>query len=216
MILEPVDNLPGGTLVEPSRSSSSGPIEIGFASKSSLNPARCVWFARTRYSDDLGAPIQIPKGEPMPMTAGQRTISMLSLGALLLSTPGRASLEKITISPHLPSMHMVALKSRMIASWYGQKFQGRLTASGEVFDLHKLTAAHKTLPLGSLVQLKVKSTGKTVVVRINDRGPWIKGRDFDLSEAAAEELGIHKNGIAAVEAALIQPEVVSPVVARTR
>jgi rare lipoprotein A len=95
----------------------------------------------------------------------------------------------------------------MIASWYGKKFQGRKTSSGELFDLNKLTAAHKTLPLGSLVYLKVKKTGRSVLVRINDRGPWIKGRDFDLSEAAAERLGVKRDGIAPVEAAMLESDV---------
>jgi rare lipoprotein A len=90
----------------------------------------------------------------------------------------------------------------MIASWYGQKFQGRLTSSGEIFDLHKLTAASKTLPIGTLVILTSPGTGRTVVVRINDRGPWLKGRDLDLSEAAAIKLGIHEKGVAALEASL--------------
>jgi rare lipoprotein A len=134
---------------------------------------------------------------------------MLSLGLLFLSTPGQASLEKIKIAPHAQPARLVTVKVRMIASWYGQEFQGRLTASGEMFDQHKLTAAHRTLPLGSLVKLTAKSTGKSVIVRINDRGPWIKGRDFDLSEAAATKLGIHENGIAAVEATLINDGVIA-------
>jgi rare lipoprotein A len=92
----------------------------------------------------------------------------------------------------------------MVASWYGMKFEGRLTSSGERFDRTKLTAAHKTLPLGSLVRLTAPSTGRSVVVRINDRGPWLKGRDFDLSEAAARELGIHDKGVAKVEMALLK------------
>jgi rare lipoprotein A len=91
----------------------------------------------------------------------------------------------------------------MVASWYGKKFQGRLTSSGEHFDLNKLTAASKTLPLGALVILTSPSTGRTVVVRINDRGPWLKGRDLDLSEAAAMKLGIHEQGVARLEAAVI-------------
>lgn len=92
----------------------------------------------------------------------------------------------------------------MIASWYGKKFQGRRTSSGDRFDRYKLTAAHRTLPLGSLVLLVEPRTGRSVVVRINDRGPWIKGRDLDLSEAAATKLGIHKRGIAAVAAVLVR------------
>ncbi len=140
----------------------------------------------------------------MPMTARQRTVTFVSLGLVLLSMPGQASLERIPQRTRIPFPAYV--KTRMIVSWYGQKFQGRMTASGEIFDLHKLTAAHKTLPLGSLVRLTVKSTGRSVIVRINDRGPWIKGRDFDLSEEAAIELGIHERGISTVEAMLSESD----------
>ena len=142
----------------------------------------------------------------MPMTAEQRTLTVLTLGLLFLSTPGQASLERFKTLPRVQTPRMVTLKNRMIASWYGQKFQGRMTASGELFDKYKLTAAHKTLPLGSMVKLTVKATGRSVVVRINDRGPWIKGRDFDVSEAAATALGMHENGISTVEAALSEAE----------
>jgi len=93
-------------------------------------------------------------------------------------------------------------KPRMIVSWYGEQFQGRQTASGETFDPAQLTAANRTLPFGSLIRLTAPTTGRSVVVRVNDRGPWQKGRDFDLSEAAATELGIHDKGIAIVEASL--------------
>lgn len=139
----------------------------------------------------------------MPMTAAQRTLTVVTLGLLFLSTPVQASLEKMSTLPPPPAPRMVTLKNRMVASWYGQKFQGRKTASGEAFDKYKLTAAHKTLPLGSIVKLTVKATGQSVLVRINDRGPWIKGRDFDVSEAAATALGMHEKGISAVEAAVV-------------
>lgn len=139
----------------------------------------------------------------MPMTAEQRTLTVVTLGLLFLSTPVQASLEKMSTLPRPQAPRMVTLKNRMVASWYGQKFQGRMTASGEAFDKYKLTAAHKTLPLGSIVKLTVKATGRSVIVRINDRGPWIKGRDFDVSEAAATALGMHENGISAVEAAVM-------------
>lgn len=140
----------------------------------------------------------------MPMTTRHRTMSILSLVLLLLSAPVQASLEKVVLRSR--PIHTVTAKTLMVASWYGQKFQGRKTASGETFDLNKLTAAHKTLPLGSLVKLTLKPTGRSVIVRINDRGPWIKGRDFDLSEAAAWQLGMHKRGIVQVEVTFIQSD----------
>jgi rare lipoprotein A len=76
------------------------------------------------------------------------------------------------------------------ASWYAAKFQGHLTASGERYDGDALTAAHRTLPLGSYVRVKSLATGKSVVVRINDRGPYVKHRIIDLSYAAAKTLGL--------------------------
>jgi rare lipoprotein A len=81
-------------------------------------------------------------------------------------------------------------------SWYGPGFHGRRTASGERFDRGEMTAAHKTLPFGSLVRVIDQATGKSVLVRINDRGPYCGGRVLDLSEAAASRLGIKGRGTA--------------------
>lgn len=84
-----------------------------------------------------------------------------------------------------------------IASWYGARFHGRRTASGERFDMHALTAAHPSLPFGTRAKVRNPANGREVVVRINDRGPFTRGRIVDLSRAAARLLGIA--GIAPVE-----------------
>lgn len=84
------------------------------------------------------------------------------------------------------------------ASWYGKKFQGRLTANQEIFDMYKLTAAHKTLPLPSYVRVVNRHNGKSVVVRVNDRGPFVEGRIIDLSYAAAKQIGMAEIGVAPV------------------
>lgn len=84
-----------------------------------------------------------------------------------------------------------------IASWYGRAFHGRRTANGERFDMHAMTAAHKTLPFDSLVLVRNPANERQVVVRINDRGPFRRGRIIDLSQAAARALGIA--GLAPVE-----------------
>jgi peptidoglycan lytic transglycosylase len=84
------------------------------------------------------------------------------------------------------------------ASWYGPGFHGRKTASGERFDQHELTAAHKKLPLGTKATVTNLKNGKTVEVEINDRGPYVGGRILDLSKAAAERLGMKKSGTALV------------------
>jgi peptidoglycan lytic transglycosylase len=84
------------------------------------------------------------------------------------------------------------------ASWYGRYHQGRKTASGERFDMHKLTAAHPTLPLGTEARVTNLENGKSVEVTVNDRGPYVKGRAIDLSAKAAQELGMKRRGIATV------------------
>ncbi len=85
-----------------------------------------------------------------------------------------------------------------LASWYGDEFQGRQTANGEVFDVSMATAAHPTLPMPSMVEVTNLDTGKTVTVRVNDRGPFVEGRILDLSKAAAHQLGIYSKGTANV------------------
>ena len=81
-----------------------------------------------------------------------------------------------------------------VASWYGTVFQGRRTASGERYDAHALTAAHRTLPLGSYVRVTAVGSTRSVVVRINDRGPYARGRVIDLSYAAAAALDLPRAG----------------------
>ena len=88
---------------------------------------------------------------------------------------------------------------RGIASYYGKGFQNRKTASGERFNLHSMTAAHKTLPFGTRVVVKNIRNGKTVKVRINDRGPFVKGRVIDLSRAAFSQIASLDDGLARVE-----------------
>lgn len=85
------------------------------------------------------------------------------------------------------------------ASWYGPGFHGRKTASGEIFNQNKLTAAHPTLPLGTKAQVTDVETGRSVQVTINDRGPYVKNRVIDLSKAAAQELGMTKEGTTTVK-----------------
>lgn len=85
------------------------------------------------------------------------------------------------------------------ASWYGEEFHGKPTASGEIFNMHKKTAAHKTLPIGTYVKVLNLSNKKSTVMRINDRGPFVKGRIIDLSYAAAKEIALIGPGVADVK-----------------
>jgi peptidoglycan lytic transglycosylase len=84
------------------------------------------------------------------------------------------------------------------ASWYGKAHQGRRTADGERFDRHEMTAAHRSLPFGTIVRVKNETTGQMVKVRINDRGPYVGDRIIDLSAAAGKKLGIQDDGVATV------------------
>ena len=93
-----------------------------------------------------------------------------------------------------------------IASWYGKKFHGHATSSGEIYDMYAMTAAHKTLPLPTYVRVTHLEDGKSVIVRVNDRGPFHENRIIDLSYAAAKKLGVTATGTAVVEVRAIDPE----------
>ncbi|AFN74459.1 rare lipoprotein A [Melioribacter roseus P3M-2] len=101
-----------------------------------------------------------------------------------------------------------------VASWYGPGFHGRLTANGEIYDQMALTAAHKELPFGTYLRVTNLRNGKSVVVKINDRGPYIEGRDIDLSKGAATALGMIHPGVIKVRIEKLKPsEEVLPVYA---
>jgi len=91
-----------------------------------------------------------------------------------------------------------------ITSYYGTKFHGRPTSNGEVFDMNKLTCAHKTLPFNTILKVTNEDNGKSVVVRVNDRGPFIKGRDLDLSFAAAKEIGLIGVGVKQLQVEILE------------
>ena len=116
-----------------------------------------------------------------------------------------ATRQKATQKPYTvagkryePLSSHVGFEQEGIASSYGRDFHGRPTSSGEPFDMNAMTAAHKTLPMGVYVRVQHKRTGNDVIVRINDRGPFVRDRIIDLSEAAAERLGMLREGLAQV------------------
>ncbi|MCA2004691.1 MAG: septal ring lytic transglycosylase RlpA family protein [Ignavibacterium sp.] len=108
--------------------------------------------------------------------------------------------EEISLETNLPDFDPSLVDyvdlGTMKASWYGPGFHGRKTANGEKFDQMSYTAAHKSLRFGTLLKVTNPKNGKSIVVRINDRGPYVEGRDLDLSKAAAHELGLMRRGIA--------------------
>jgi len=121
-----------------------------------------------------------------------------SLARVLLLACGLA-VSACTVLPKGQADLDVSLKERGMASWYGEDFHGWVTANGEIYDMEALTAAHRTLPLGTEVRVTNAENGRQVLVRINDRGPYLYGRVIDLSLAAARELGMVESGIAAVQ-----------------
>lgn len=124
-------------------------------------------------------PDAVPKAEPLHRYAN-RQYAALGKTYTPLAAPGN-------------------YKERGIASWYGRKFHGQRTSSGEVYDMYGMTAAHPTLPIPSYARVTHLATGKSVVVRVNDRGPFLHGRIVDLSYVAAHKLGIVGNGSGEVE-----------------
>jgi rare lipoprotein A len=124
-------------------------------------------------------------------------------GLLALSPTSEARLPKQEPLP--PIFQKLPTERVGVASWYGKERQGKETYSGEPFDMNKLTAAHRTLPLGTRVRVTNLANLKTTVVRINDRGPGIEGRIIDVSWAAAKQLGFVGEGLTRVEIEVVKP-----------
>src|SRR5215471_5736989 len=140
---------------------------------------------------------------------------LLSAAAVLLIAAGCSSSRPPATAPASePSApaNAAVLAEEGIASWYGGNdgFEGKPTASGEIYDSSLLTAAHRELPLGSVVEVLRVENGRSVRVRINDRGPFIKGRIIDLSRAAAERLDLVGPGIGRVRLTVLNPGVEPP------
>ena len=98
-----------------------------------------------------------------------------------------------------PSYVRVGQKMRGISSWYGPKFHGKMTSNGERYNMHARTAAHKTWPMNTMVKVTNLQNGKSTIVRINDRGPFVRGRIIDCSYTAGKEIGLDRMGIARVQ-----------------
>lgn len=106
---------------------------------------------------------------------------------------------------YVPATSLRPYKERGVASWYGRKFHGERTSTGEIYDMYALTAAHPTLPLPSYARVTSVATGRSVIVRVNDRGPFLNSRVVDLSYAAAHRLGIAQKGSGEVDVEAILP-----------
>ena len=113
--------------------------------------------------------------------------------------PGQPKPYRVGETWYQPIPDAKGFKQRGIASWYGRDFHGRKTSSGEIYDMYAMTAAHKTLPLGTYVRVRNLDNGKLIDVRINDRGPFVVGRIIDLSYTGAKQLDVVGPGTASVE-----------------
>ena len=135
---------------------------------------------------------QVPSVEPVPRDEP-------------LSTKGNHSPYRVFGETYYVLPSSMGYVEQGMASWYGKQFHGRLTSNHEVFDMHELTAAHKTLPLPTYAEVTNLENGQSVVVRINDRGPFKPGRVIDLSYAAAQALDMVHTGLARVEVRALVP-----------
>ncbi|MDH3639336.1 MAG: septal ring lytic transglycosylase RlpA family protein [Gammaproteobacteria bacterium] len=163
----------------------------------------CGWFKRGGgYYQDDGPPRRVrvdiskipnavPKHEPFSETANNAYV--------------------VAGKRYYPIQSARGYRERGVASWYGKKFHGRRTASGESYDMFAMTAAHRTLPLPSYARIENLRNGQSVVVKVNDRGPFLHNRLVDLSYAAAVKLGIIDTGTGLVEVASVFPDSVVPV-----
>lgn len=137
-----------------------------------------------------------------------KTLALLvGLATLVLSsaTDAIASKPIKTIGATLNREEASVLRTeRGMASWYGPGFHGKRCANGEIYNQYGLTAAHRTLPFGTRVQVTNLNNNRAVVVRINDRGPFIRGRIIDLSKGAAREIGMISSGVAPVTVEILQ------------
>jgi rare lipoprotein A len=132
---------------------------------------------------------------------------LLSSAVLLASDPSSGGRARHPVNTRVRSYRRVQFG---IASWYGPGLQNHVTASGAPFDQHKLTAAHRTLPLGTNVQVTNLKNGRSVIVKVTDRGPWVRTRLIDVSRAAAEVLGFNRRGLTRVKVAIVHPAAQAP------
>jgi rare lipoprotein A (peptidoglycan hydrolase) len=138
---------------------------------------------------------------------GVNTKSLVSILILAAILGSGCAHQQPSVPPHRPTATPEPAKKGAteegLASWFGEPYHGRRTASGEIYDMHEMTAAHRTLPFGTTVKVTRRDTGGDVKVRITDRGPFIKGRIIDLSFAAAKKINLDIDGVAPVKVVVV-------------
>lgn len=171
----------------PLGASTAQPSDLAVASSAAVSPVETVPLDAAPLAAEFAGVVD-------PLGADLRTAD--------LAVPSTA-VDLDSFEPPLDTAPVARSIGSGVASFYGRRFHGRPTASGERFDMSDLTAAHKTLPFGTRVLVTNPSNGRSVIVRINDRGPYAHGRTIDLSRAAAEQIGLVGRGHGTVELALV-------------
>ncbi len=156
-------------------------------------------------------------GLPVLTEPGKRRVAPSPVGKVPVKekVSGTQRPYKINGRTYYPLPSAEGFVETGIASWYGKKFHGRMTSNGEIYDMHGRTAAHKTLPMHTRLLVKNLENGKEVVTRVNDRGPFVKGRIIDLSYTLAKDLGIDRQGTGRVRITALGEAVVSKQGGRT-
>jgi rare lipoprotein A len=142
------------------------------------------------------ATVAVSPAPPIELSSGEQS----SASATALPPSQKAPQQETDIATNAPPL----LTETGIASWYGAPYHNRRGSNGEIYDMHAMTAAHRTLPLGSIVRVTSLDTQSSAIVRITDRGPFIEGRVIDLSRAAAEKIGLVQRGTGRVRVELLK------------
>lgn len=158
------------------------------------------------------APGQFPRGGGYYLDDGPGDKPPANIDAIEDAVPRTEPLHRGAMRPYtvmgrhyVPMTALAPYRARGVATWYGRRYHGKLTSIGEPYDMYAMSAAHPTLPLPSYVRVTSVANGRSVVVRVNDRGPFIDNRLIDLSYTAAHKLGMLKGGSTLVDVELLQP-----------
>lgn len=169
-------------------------LKLRFSARLSAALAAAALLALGACTSSLDPPAPLPAAAPQQQPPVATAPPPVPQAAPPVRRPPRVKLRR-------PGYDAVGL-----ASWYGRRYHGRRTASGEVFDMNAPTAAHPTLPFGTRVHVTNLANGRAVILRINDRGPFVRRRIIDVSRSAARALGFLRQGVAQVRVRLYQPE----------
>jgi rare lipoprotein A len=163
------------------------------------------------------APARFPRGGGYYLDDGPGDTPPADLASVPEPVPQLEPLRRATMRPYVvmgqtftPMTELTPYKARGVASWYGRRYHGKQTSSGEIYDMYAISAAHPTLPIPSYARVTNVATGLSVVVRINDRGPFLASRVIDLSYTAAHRIGVLGGGSALVDVETIIPDASGP------